>query len=333
MKRPEHALPHDDGDRFWHRWRCAECREADRMDREIRRRLQPLLNLPPPPGLEAKILAGLGLPPEPEPEAAPRPHVVQRCLAALAQVPGARPERRLLLAATLAAAIALFHLFPQKSSANTLERVLAAMARVRTAHCSGMFDSHEGPPPDAGSAAPEQMPVEWWYQAPGRFRREMGPEVPTWGFPPGTLIINGDQSLFFSPRDPGPPLVPRPRKMRDLSPVDFFTPEGLLQRAAGKKHARIHEELSPTPGRPFRRITVEYDQPGERVPLRFHWTLTVDPATDRIVHVDWQLEARVLWRWQTGASATLDRFEYNIPLPDDLFRFDTVARPLRSVGP
>lgn len=310
---------HEDGDRFWHVWRCAECRDAHRVDREIRRRLRATFgNAVPSPDLDERILAAMGFPPETEDE--PRPPGREQ--------PGRRfapLSRRALLVAALTAAIAFLHLATERSSAQTLEQVLAAIGRVRSAHCSGWFVSYEDPSADAPSPPAARMRVDWWFQAPDRFRREMGPEVPEWKFPPGTLVVNGDQSVFHNTRTGGPPRRGR-RQTRDLSPVDFFTPEGLLRRAARQKHARIREAISAT-GREARRVfTVEYRQPGRRVPMRFRWVLTVDPATDRIVQADWRLQWQDGWRWRTGATETLDRFEYNIPLADKLFRFDTVER-------
>jgi hypothetical protein len=323
MKRPAHSLPHEDGDRLWHFWRCAECREARRMNREIRRRLKAAVDLPPSPDLEVRILAAMGIPPAAETGSRDRNR--DRLPAFRRAVQGV-VRRRALIVGAVAVGLAFLQLFPEKSSAETLQRVLAAMARVRTAHCSGWFVSYEGPAAEADTASQPRMPVEWWYQAPNRFRREMGPDVPQWSYPPGTLIINGDDTIFYSPRYGSDPPVRRKRQTRDLTPVDFFAPEGPLQRAAHDKHARIRDESESWAGGTLRILTVEHDHGGERLPMRFRWVLKVDPAADRIVHADWLMEYREVFRWRLGASETLDRFEYDVPVQDESFHFNTAER-------
>src|SRR5207244_263360 len=99
-----------------------------------------------------------------------------------------------------------------------------------------------------------------------------------------------------------------------------------LQRATHDKHARIRDAGESSAGRTLRVLTVEHDHEGERLPMRFRWVLTVDLGTDRIVRADWLMQWRDVWGWRSGASETLDRFEYGVPVPDDLLRFDTVNR-------
>jgi hypothetical protein len=301
------------------------------MDREIRRRLKDAFqDSAPSPELDARILALMGFPPEVGNEPA---RTVQAPPRRSRPAPSVRFRlgRRFLLAAAVAAMVAFIHLSGKESSARTLRELMAAMARVRTARCSGWFVSYEALPGDISSPAGARMRVDWWYQAPDRFRREMGPVVPEWSFPPGTLVINGDDAVFYNSRD-GSLAPPRKRQMRDLSPVDFFTSHGLLRRAAHEKQARIREEVRELGSEALEIVTVEYEQPGERVPLRFRWVLTVDPATDRLLHADWQMEARIRRRWRIQAAETLDRFEYDIPLPDDFFRFETAPRQRSSWG-
>lgn len=319
MRRREHAHPHENGDRWWHVWRCAECRAAHRFDSELRRGLKVLLkDVVPSPEFDARMLALLQMPSDADEDPSKHSRTQPPQVRLLSSRAYRRPALRSLLAAVVAAFVALLNVPSHESSAAPLEEVLAAMKRVKTAHCSGWFVSYEGPGADLPSPPTARMHVEWWYRAPDQFRREMGPEVPQWSFPPGTLVINGEQAVFHNTRDGSPPQLKK-RQMRDLSPVDFFSSEGLLGRATKEKHAWIRDEVRELGSETLRVLTVEYEQPGERFTMRFRWVLTVDQETDRILQADWRLEWRDGRRWRTGATETLDRFDYDVPVSDRLF--------------
>jgi hypothetical protein len=234
-----------------------------------------------------------------------------------------------LTVASIALLLLLFVAAP--APAGVLERILSAMAKVQSAHCTGWFISYEDPGPN-GRPIPGRMRVHWWYQAPDSYRKSMGPEVPGWNREPATLVVQGEHGVLTSHSASGSinNKLSRPLLARWLSPLDFFSPTGILERAKREKNARVSTREGVYDDRPVRIVTVEVVQPEGREASRQRWVLHVDPVSDRIV----KSNLRQDWRrddgsWETMETETLERFEYDKEVNPSLFhvRFPGQVRP------
>jgi hypothetical protein len=214
--------------------------------------------------------------------------------------------------------------------AGVLERVLSAMAKIESAHCTGWFTSYVNEDPD-GQLVPGRMRVEWWYAAPHHYRKSMGPKVPGWNREPGTLLVRGEQGVFVSQYGSGTRRyrkVPLPLLEQWLTPLDFFSQYSILERARREKRARVSTQEGVYNGRPVKIIAVEVVQPDSRGALRQRWVLHVDPASDRIIRSnlrqDWRREGSA---WNMEEEETLEDFEYDVDI--DPARFE-VKLPRQS---
>jgi len=253
-----------------------------------------------------------------------------------ARVFGAAPSipRRVLLGAVPLAAAAILLLFLLlQAPTSVLARALDAMAKVRTAHCTGWFISYRSTGPD-GRPIPGKMRVEWWYKAPDRYRRWAGPDVRGWIEVPGVFIINGHRNVFVSQSRTVPPsrlALPYSFLTRYLSPVDFFSSQGIIHRAEFEKAAQVTTASGLYGGRKVHFVTIDELEEQKKGRTRDLWRLTIDPATDRII----RSELRSDWRenggtWKTMDREVLDRFEYDVPVKDSLFQTRFPAHMLRS---
>jgi hypothetical protein len=252
--------------------------------------------------------------------------------------PAAHPGWRRILVGAIPltiASLALFFLLAAPAPAGVLERVLSAMAKVRSAHCTGRFISYVDKDWE-GHPVPGRMQVQWWYQAPDRYRKSMGPEVLGWNREPGTLIVQGQRGVFISHYDSSSSEqeeLSRPQVARWLSPLDFFSQTGILDRAQREKNARVSTQEGTYDQRPVKIVTVEVVQPESRGTARQRWVLYVDPASDRIVrsHLrqDWRREDGV---WKTLEEETLDHFEYDVAVKPSLFQEKSLAQNERQPG-
>lgn len=248
----------------------------------------------------------------------------------------ASPVRRRLLLGALplgaAAALALL-LFLFQAPSSVLARALNAMAEVKTAHCTGWYISYRSKGRD-GRPIRGRMREEWWYKAPDRYRRWAGPDVPGWNEVPGVTIINGHRNVFISESRSVPSAklsLPFSFLTRFLSPVDFFSSEGIIHRAAFEKAAHVATAQGVYRGQRVHVVTIDALQRQPNGITRSHWILTIDPASDRII----RSELRSDWRgnagdWLTMDRRVLDHFEYNLPLKDSLFQARFPTHMLRS---
>lgn len=230
-------------------------------------------------------------------------------------LPSRLPVWRVTLAVVCCALLASF--FTMGRPIGVLARTLNAMAAVRSAHCTGWFYGYTDFRPD-GSILPVRMREEWWYKAPDSFRREIGPEF--WGTStePGVLIVKGQKGVFTSSHH-----ATRGRKTtfaksqltRDLSPFDFFSPEGIVRRAVREKAASVSSRAGTCHGHRARILMVRCQEGASRD----DWVLYVDPSSSLIMEArhDWYVRSGT--RWARQSRDCLDRIEYNLSVPHGLF--------------
>jgi hypothetical protein len=199
------------------------------------------------------------------------------------------------------------------------------MASVRSAHCTGWYVSHFDKKPD-GRPVEGRRRLEWWYQAPDKYRRETSTEMREWTLPPSRLIINGRRALIQQLQQPPQSWLVNIRQIsrQELSPFDFFSREGILRRARREKGAQVSTREETRDGRTVRAIRIEYQVPIPADPWRHVWTLHVDPRTERLVGSEYTSYRKRDGAWKPDVSETLTQFRYNMPLPERLFR---VERP------
>lgn len=243
--------------------------------------------------------------------------------------PAASPvsRRALIGAASLAAAsLALFLLLPVRAPAQALARTLAAMARVRSAHCTGTAVSYRDPGQEEGHDL-EQWRVEWWYQEPDRYRKDMAPAGQLKEYVPDRLIVKGQRGLLISQHylSAGRKVeLPRAQVSRWLSPLDFFSREGIIYRAQFEQEARITEREGTYHDRKVNVVEVEVKKIQAQGVLAARWVLTVDPSSDLILRSEWRAgQRKESGAWETTEEEILDNFEYNIPVKVELFHPDT----------
>jgi hypothetical protein len=248
--------------------------------------------------------------------------------------PGVRRSLPLTVAAVFAAVLLL--VFVPVAPAMTLDQVLNAMARVRTAHGVGWLVRYRHFDPKTGKplARPIQsgrIRCEWWYRAPDKFRREQGTAGPGWGDAPGVTIVNGTQtvSILRRPHD-RERMIRTSRSVMDhyLTPLDFFTPEGLIGRAVREKHAVVQQKEEELNGRKAEVFSVEVAETSST----HSWRLVVDPNTRFILRAEWRADAGTgRFRHPSGIE-TVERLEYNVPVAEDRFAIPPLSTSATSSG-
>src|SRR5207253_1681945 len=133
--------------------------------------------------------------------------------------------RALAGAGALVAASILLSLFvTSRVRAQALARTLAAMAAVRSAHCTGWRANYRNDR-SHGPSCLMRMPVEWWYEAPDRYRKDVWPEFSGRQVPALQLVSRGSSSLvtYRTPRGVRIRLpLGQSALAHYLSPLDFF---------------------------------------------------------------------------------------------------------------
>lgn len=244
-------------------------------------------------------------------------------LVASARPRQALPRRALLMAVPAAATAVAAVLLAAQTPAQALQMTLAAMAAVRTAHATGTFINYTDRHPRTHEPLPGAMKVEYWYRAPDRYRRDLGPKVHGWSVIPGELIVNGKKGVFVGRYQPDAPTiqpVEPARFMDELSSFDYFSQEGFVARAAREKAVRIHRRTGELEGKQVSILTIDWQR--QRVPphlIRSRWILSVDPQSARILRAEFLEEWQKNGEWTPAFREVLDRFDYDRELPQELF--------------
>jgi hypothetical protein len=209
------------------------------------------------------------------------------------------------------------------------------MARVRSAHAIGRYYHYYDPSLRSGySSTSPEMKVEYWYEAPDRYRSYQGPFMPERPDPTcGVFILNGSRGVFVHDQPGNRGMVgeadPRMLTGRLLTAFSFFSQGGFLQQAAQQEQVRISLRNGAPQGSARRTIEVEHPV-GASGQFRHRWTVIVDPRTDLIAGAEIVYEANRAWRedglaWEPVSRWVLDRFEYDVKLPDGLFDLPPVS--------
>jgi hypothetical protein len=302
----------------WRGWICPACWDAWFLDRKIRRRLKKAFDLPPSPDLEARILAAMEIPPETAAAARHLPGgrwpAARRGAAILRGIARSRTGRRAVLAAiSLILVIALTQRLTIESSAETVEHVLAAMAGVQTARCTGWRISYPGgtvSPPSAGV----RSKVELWYRAPETDRGATEASLRGGPRPHGTVFFDHPRWVLWG-TGLGPVLEGR-TLLPILRPVNLFSPEEALGCAVREKRAKVRVRLKPDDPNGARLVTVEFEPLPSRARMRLRWILTVDRPSNRLARAEWSAAAWDHHTWRLREAGTLDHFDYDVPVPD-----------------
>lgn len=296
-----------------HLRRCASCAAECREALALRQRLGRWQEVTAPPTLRARV------------ERSIREARFNTLPSDLAPPPAQRvsgtARRALLLAVPAGAvAIALVLLSATDTPAEEMRQLLDSMARVRTAHARGVFvDYRDVGLPDV--PRPVVVPLEYWYQAPDRYRRSFGPVPEGSNLVPGELIAVGTRTAFVPSGGGGPWPPGRALDQPDVPgmflPFDFFAPDGFVRRAVRDRNARLGHRPAALNGRRLLMVTLALETPRERQ----RWEVLVDPAADLVLHLERQVEVATGEGWLAEFEERLEVFEYNQPLSKELFEF------------
>jgi hypothetical protein len=240
-------------------------------------------------------------------------------------------NRSPLLGAASAAAFAIgfFLLLTQPTPADVLGRALDAMAQVRSAHCTGWVTTYRRKTP-GGPDTPLRTNVEWWYKWPEHYRQDRS-GVESEGYMPYRLIVQGPRGQLFVHHGLS---VGTTTEIRDdeltqyLSPLDFFSPEGIIRRAQREGRAQPINRKGRYHGRPVNIVELNVLQQTGTGTSRQYWVLTVDPSSNRILQSESRLDLRGADVRKAREEETLNVFEYNVDVNDDLFQAELFSQPL-----
>jgi hypothetical protein len=236
----------------------------------------------------------------------------------------------LLGAASAAAlAVALFFLFTVPTPADVLRRTLDAMAQVRSAHCTGWVTTYRHETP-GGRDIPLRIDVEWWYKWPDRYRKDRSGDSSV-GYMPYQLIVQGHRGMLFLQRgrsDGTSMEIRDDRVTQYLSPLDFFSQEGIIRRAEREGRAQTINRKGQYQGRLVNIVELNVVQQTGTDVSRQWWVLTVDPATNRILQSRSRFRFRDAEDREAMEEETVNVFEYDVDVNDDLFQAKLFSRPL-----
>jgi len=286
-----------------HLTRCAGCAADYEKVRIASRRLEALREVGEVPDAREELRARLA-----SASASPRLPARRRpghWLTALFTVPGAILAVMALLVVT-------------QSPASALQRTLNALRR-RTVHASGSLVHYQWSPRD-GSVTPYPRTADYWFEAPSRFRSRIvsvqvrrldeGPRVED-------VFVDGDRGLLRADFGGTDVLVTRvdARRMQErLSPLSLFR-DGPLTRAASGRESEARLSIVRRQSRLLRRISLD----NVRGTKRTHWDLYVDLFQDRLVGYEVMQTRLAGGRWVKDRELSLQAFDYDRPLPAELF--------------
>jgi hypothetical protein len=294
-----------------HLGRCTSCSAELEEVRRLSQALRSWRDLPEPAGFRARIQDALQTS-SADPDA-------------LLPPPRRSPMRWRRLALTVPATLLLVLialLLAPSRPANALQETLSAMARVRSAHATGTYISYDERDPE-GRRLPQQMRVEYWYQAPDKYRRSLRLIGQERSIPPHDTIISGEQATLVIRSRRGHmqiPLDDPTRATRELSAFSFFT-DGVVAGLARERNAVV--TVAPGVYRERPALTITLERARERRRLR--WVMQIDPDSRRILRADWTEQARRDEGWQLLVAVSLDRFEYDRALSPSLFQIPSAA--------
>ncbi len=191
---------------------------------------------------------------------------------------------------------------------------LAAMERVRTAHATGVsVISTDG-------QARDRLRVEYWFKAPGSYRKSVRGEGVAGHTLTQELFVAGGSAVSRIARAGRTVTIPAAAgQVREaLAPFAFFAPDGLLARTAEEGKATVARISGERGDREVYLLSVE----GTRGAERFRWLLHVDQETRRVVRAEYVSEEP----GRGSEQALLSDFEYDLSVPEPLLRLPEVGR-------
>jgi hypothetical protein len=199
---------------------------------------------------------------------------------------------------------------PPPMPGTPLGAVFQAMARVPSAHVTGSGSRHLRY--RNGRVEPIAMQLEYWFKLPNRYRavnkERRSSELFTEGAGQATeVLISGTRPVTIP--------VNRGRARTVLAGFEFFTPDGMLIRQVRNNMARVTGLRSELESREVDLITVE-SRDGE---IDHRWELYADLQSHRVLRSEYRREKQSGSVGEVLFTFTLERFEYEIGIPDRLF--------------
>jgi RNA polymerase sigma-70 factor (ECF subfamily) len=201
-----------------------------------------------------------------------------------------------------------------------LDPVLAEMARVPTVHATGTFTHLISDP--SGTTDTEERRVECWYKLPGRYR------IVAKGGPASHLVLetNGratEVSIVYGRGVQSPVIrdyvsrmpIDQTRAQPLLAYFAFFNDNGLLVRELRSNRARVTQLSSELEAQDVDLFTVET----RRGTVDHRWDLYADPESHRLIRADYRVADQKPRIKRGLTTITLERFEYEVAVPDRLF--------------
>jgi RNA polymerase sigma-70 factor, ECF subfamily len=225
----------------------------------------------------------------------------------------------------IAVIVAVFRVLrpPAPSPPRPALRMLESMSRVQTAHAVGSYVHYA--PARRGEVVLRTTTVEYWFKLPSKYRSSLRSERRFEGAIASDLIVDGGKGTLV--RHPSSGVVgveaaDARRIAAGLAPFSFFSPDGRLLQAIRNSPSRVTVLNGELGNRDVRIITVEDSQ----VTHTERWTLYVDPVTWLILQADYIEEQSAGGASRPTRKVVLSGFEYNLGIPDILFRVPTAPR-------
>jgi RNA polymerase sigma-70 factor (ECF subfamily) len=219
----------------------------------------------------------------------------------------------LALAVLLLVLLALWPRPPRSPAERALDRVLATMAQVRSAHATGVQTNYIDNA--NGRTTAERLPLEFWFEAPDHYRRSVrgtgtGNSATTIVLTDGTRNV-----LITSAASVGQSVLPvdHATVLGDVAPFAFFSRDGALVRAVGAPGTQVQGAAPGAAAEPL-----QLDVATEDPYVRRQWRLHVG-ADGRVARADFRLQRWVEGTWRPFQEFRLDRIDYGIAAPAALF--------------
>jgi hypothetical protein len=311
----------------WDRWRverhlrgCRRCVEALAETRRLSGALQRLSPLSAPPGFDQRMTTALSLGlREDDPDPVPLPH--RR---------GSGGKRLALLAALAASAATVSVVTHRASPGETFRRTIAPLDAARSVHAEGRL-IHFPSVLSMGRERARNFRVEYWARSPDRYRLRRVPMDRNSGTRSEVVLVNGETSrrVVYGPDGRVEVIPVATSQSAGGSPVARVLPGGaLLEAALRSSSARVRRETVPTSAGARPGMVLEWSQPN----LRRRWRVAVDPPSGRITFAEFLAEQFFAGAWQPTAREELDRFDYDVPIPEERFALPLASADGRRAG-
>lgn len=207
---------------------------------------------------------------------------------------------------------------PGASASPPIASMLRSLQAVQSAHATGFCEQVAGGNGTLRSTTRYQ--VDAWFKSPARYRRRMVPQRGASGIAQDEYLDGGRGVVAFVTRLGR--LTTLPIEAGDPGALSVFTRDDEVIRRLRSSNASISSVQRESTNGEALRIEVSAESTGRP----HYWVFFIDSRTHRPYRLEHRQDELQREGWITTRRIVLDRVEYDLEVPDSLFRMPVAAR-------